>query len=246
VRRLTTLLLIALLAAGLGAGKPEAARADGGDNTAVAINTTDGSRLAKIAFAIRHVAGDVVDEQNAAVAYASCTDCQTLAIAIEIVLVEGSPSVVTPTNVAIAINESCTLCTTAALAYQFVVGTGEPVKFTAAGLRELAQIRAELEALRVAFEKGAITLEQLKARVDVLAYRIKHVLETELEPINEPATQNKGPPNVTTTATTTEQTTSVPPTTETASSPTSTTETTETTATTTVPTTTETTTTTTP
>jgi putative peptide zinc metalloprotease protein len=240
-RRLTTFVAALLLAVGLAAGQPAAAWA--GDNTAVAINTKDGSRLAKVAFAIRHVAGDVVDDSNAAVAYASCTDCQTVAVAIEIVLVEGSPSVITPTNIALALNESCTLCTTAALAYQFVVGVGEPVKFTAEGLRELAEVQAELERLRVAFEKGEITLFELKVRVALLVLRVKHVLETQLVPITESAGGNRGPPQVTTNATTSEDT-STGPTTTTSTTETSPTATT-TSETTTVPTTTETTTTTT-
>jgi putative peptide zinc metalloprotease protein len=240
-KRATTLLLALLLVGGFAAGAPAAARAD---NIEIAINTKDGATVFKVAFAIRHVAGDVVDESNAAVAYASCTDCQTVAIAIEIVLVEGSPSVVTPTNVALAINEYCTLCTTVALAYQFVVGTGEPVKFTEEGLRELAEIKAELESLRTAFEHGDITLDELKARVTVLIDRIKVVLETQLVPISASAGGNRGPPQVTTNATTTEETgtTSTQPS-ETATTPTATTTTTETS---TVPTTTETTTTTTP
>jgi putative peptide zinc metalloprotease protein len=230
-KRLTTFLAALLLSIALAAGGPSAARADGGgDNSAVAINTKDGSTVIKLAFAVRKVGGEVVDQTNAAVAYASCTDCQTVAIAIEIVLVEGSPSVVTPTNIAIAINESCTLCTTAALAYQFVVGTGGPVKFTAEGLRELARIKNELEALRVGFEKGVITFEELKARVDVLVDQIKTVLETELVPADEPAAENKSPP-LTTTTTTTEEITTAPTTTaETTTSPT-TTETTTTTET---------------
>jgi putative peptide zinc metalloprotease protein len=236
-RRLTTFLIAALIAAGLAAAKPAIARADGGgDNSAVAINTKDGSTVFRLAFAIRKVAGDVVDQQNAAVSFASCNDCQTVAIAIEIVLVEGTPSTVTPTNIAIAINQNCSLCTTFAGAYQFVVGYGYPVKFTPEGLRELAQIKNELERLRVAFEKGEISLDELKTRVDELIDRIKTVLQTQLVPVEKGPEENKGPPQTTTT-TTTEETTTAPTTTETSTTPTTTetttTETTETTPTTT-------------
>lgn len=225
-RRLPRFVAALFAAVAVAVGAPSAASATG-DNAAVAINTKDGSRLAKVAFAIRYVAGDVVDEANAAVAFASCNDCQTVAIAFEIVLVQGSPSVVTPTNIAIAINENCTLCTTAALAYQFVVGTGGPVKFTVEGLRELAEIRAELENLRTQFEQGAITLDELKARVDVLVDRVKRVLETQLVPIDEPAATGRSPPTVTTNTTTTTETATVPTetttTTETATAPSTTT-----------------------
>src|SRR5919198_6527301 len=107
MRRLTALLAALVLALGLAAGAPGAARAD---NSAIAINTKDGSSVFRFAFAVRHVMGDVVDETNSAVAFASCTDCHTTAIAIEIVLVAGSPSTFTPKNQAIAINYLCNLC----------------------------------------------------------------------------------------------------------------------------------------
>ena len=38
-----------------------------------------------------HVTDGVVDQQNLAVAYASCTDCQTVALAFQVVLVVGQP-----------------------------------------------------------------------------------------------------------------------------------------------------------
>jgi putative peptide zinc metalloprotease protein len=247
MKRLTTFLITLVLATGLAAAKPALAHADGGDNAAVAINTKDGSTVFKLAFAIRRVAGDVVDQQNAAVAFASCTDCQTVAIAIEIVLVEGTPSTVTPENIAIAFNQECSLCTTFAGAYQFVVGYGYPVRFTPDGLRELARIRNELERLRVAFEKGELSLAELKARVDALIGEIKTILRTELVPVHRGPAENKGPPARTTTERTTTEQTTTAPTTVTSTSPTTTetTPSTEPTTTTTTTTTTGTTTTTT-
>jgi hypothetical protein len=68
------LLLALLLALLLPLAAPGQARAEdgGGDNAAVAINTKDGSSLFKFAFSIKKVLGEVVDNTNAAVAYASC------------------------------------------------------------------------------------------------------------------------------------------------------------------------------
>src|SRR5437868_12497139 len=161
-RRIVLLLAATVASAGLAGARPAIAPAQGGDNTAIAINTTNGSTLIKVAFAIRHVMGNVVDQSNAAVAYASCTECTTVAIAIEIVLVEGDPSVVTPTNLALAYNELCSLCITVADAIQFVEGTGGPVHFDAEGNRILAEIRHELEELK----HQTLTLAELQAKVD--------------------------------------------------------------------------------
>ena len=215
-RRLLTILLAALLGLGLTTGAPTAASA--GDNAAIAVNTKDGTTVFKVAFAIRHVMGDVVDETNGAVAYASCTDCSAVAIAFEIVLVEGNPSTVTPTNVAIAFNENCQTCVAVAEAYQFVLGTGGLVHFDPEGNRILAQIRHELHSLR----KQDLTIERLQAELDSIAARIGDVLANHLVPVGygkkkqaqESQTTSTTAPETTSTApTTTEGTTTTEPTT---------------------------------
>ena len=99
-RRIVMFIAVIVAAVGFSIARPQLAQAQGGDNTAVAVNTKDGSSIFKVAFAIRHVMSDVVDQSNAAVAVSSCTDCQTVAVAIEIVLVESNASTVEPKNVA--------------------------------------------------------------------------------------------------------------------------------------------------
>jgi putative peptide zinc metalloprotease protein len=211
-RRLLTLLLAALFALGLTTGVPTAASA--GDNAAIAVNTKDGTTVFKVAFAIRHVMGDVVDETNGAVAYASCTDCAAVAIAFEIVLVEGNPSTVTPTNVAIAFNENCDTCVAVAEAYQFVLGTGGLVHFDHEGNQILADIRKELHSLK----KEDLTIEELQAELDSIAARIADVLANHLVPVPGKKTgQQETTTTTTTTSTTTtpDTTTTTPPTTTT-------------------------------
>lgn len=183
-----TVLALAACALALALGLPSAAGAGGGDNTAIAINTKDGTSLFKLAFAIRRVGGDVVDQTNAAVAFASCTDCQTVAVAIEVVLVTGDPSVVTPTNLALALNEECDLCVTVADAIQWVLGTGGQVHFTAEGNQALARIRQELQDLRKANLSAAEVQQRLQGILDELA----HVLEHELVPAGPPAAAGEG------------------------------------------------------
>jgi putative peptide zinc metalloprotease protein len=228
-RRVLVFLVAALLSAGYSTARPHLAQAD---NAAIAVNTKDGSTVFKVAFAIRHVMGDVVDETNAAVAYNSCNDCAAVAIAFEIVLVEGSPSVVTPQNVAIAFNENCTTCVAVAEAYQFVLGGGTgPVHFDAEGNKILADLRKQLHSLK----KEDLTLAELQARLDAMAAQIADVLANHLVP----AGPGKKKPDEETTTSTPTTTTTTPTTTTTV--PTTTAETTTTT-----PTTTSTTTTTTP
>lgn len=170
-------LLLAALALGLGAPGHAAAEDAGGDTSAVAINTKDNSSLFKFAFAIKKVLGEVVDNQNAAVAYASCENCQTTAISIQIVLVSGSPTTVVPENYALSINQDCTLCSTFSAAFQFVIGVEDPsVGLTVEGKRELRQILREFKAL-----KGEeYTLEEFHARTQALGDRLRTVLRTQL------------------------------------------------------------------
>ena len=203
------LLLVAAVgaAAVLAAARPDAALAQaGGDTTAVAVNTKDGSSVFKLAFAIKRVGSDVVDNTNAAVAFASCESCKTVAISIQVVLVTGDPSVATPTNLAIAINYECTLCETLASAYQWVLSTDGPVHFSAEGNREVARIRHELRELA----KSNLPVEELQARVEQLMRELAQVLERELVAAGKPPAAQQ-PSAETTPATTTRPTEPPPP-----------------------------------
>jgi putative peptide zinc metalloprotease protein len=153
------------------------AYAQGGDTAAVAINTKDGFDIFRLAFQVRRATGDVVDTSNGAVAYASCTDCQTVALAIQVLLISGyDSSVVAPENVAIALNVDCVACETLASAYQFVLTTEGNVHFTAEGSKQLAEIRRALLELK----KSDLPIEQIQAKLDALMDDLAKVLSTEL------------------------------------------------------------------
>lgn len=219
-RRILILLTALLLTTGLSSARPPVAHAQGGDNTAIAVNTKDGATIFKVAFAIRHVMGDVVDQTNAAVAFASCTDCTTVAIAIEIVLVEDNANVVTPTNIALAYNLQCNLCLTVADAVQFVLSTGGPVHFDAEGNRILAQIKQELEQLK----HESLTLDELQAKIAQMESEIRDVLANHLVPNGKPEEQPSATTttNTTSTPTSTLTTTTTPTETTTTTTPTTT------------------------
>ncbi len=152
------------------------APADGGNNVAVAVNTKDGTTRFTVRLQIRRDDGSVVDSANAAVAYASCTDCRAIAAAFQIVLVTSEATEITPTNLALALNEGCSGCETLASAYQFVYGVDDQVRFTGAGRQEIHEIRKALKALR----DPALSLAEIQAQLDELAVRLARVLTTEL------------------------------------------------------------------
>ena len=178
-QRLLALLLALLLC--LPAIAVPAAAQDGGngeDNLAQSVNQKDGSSVFDFAFEVRRVSSGVVDQTNAAVAYANCEACQTVAIAVQIVLVSGGADTITPTNVAIAINESCVSCQTLALAYQFVFGTGQVLEFTKEGRKRLKEIQKEFEELG----KSDLSVDDIRLRAGELALEIGGLLATELVP----------------------------------------------------------------
>jgi len=183
--RLTVGVLLAALAIPAGGGAAVALADAGGNTSAVATNTRDGSSVFKLVFQIRQVSGSVVDNQNAAVAYASCTACQTVAISIQVLLISSDPTVFTPTNLAIAINQNCDLCDTLAAAYQFAIGIGTQLKFTAEGRQQIADIRHQLEMLR----NSGLTGPQIDAQVQTLMTQLANVLQIQLIGVNQAAGQ---------------------------------------------------------
>lgn len=188
------------------------------DTSAVAVNKHDGKSVFKLSFAVKRVMDGDVDADNAAVAYASCTDCQTVAASIQVVLIMDDPSSVTTDNVAIAVNYQCTECDTLAAAYQYVFGDGEPVLFSAEGNRRLADIRRRFQELR---RRDDLTLDQLAQEIAVLAGEVAQVVDTELVAAGKAGAPGRESTTSTTEATTASSTTvsEPPPTTLTTESP---------------------------
>jgi putative peptide zinc metalloprotease protein len=180
-RLLAAFLVALVLALAPPAGAQDAGtNGNAGDNAAIAVNTKDGASVFKLAFAVTRTMGEVVDNQNAAVAYSSCTACKTVAIAVQVVLVMGDPDTFTPENVAIAINQDCTACETFAAAVQIVIGVGSDlVRLTGEGRHRIAEIRKALRDLG----KSDLPFDQLAAEVRRLSGELKDVFATQLEPV---------------------------------------------------------------
>ena len=210
------LLLLTLLAATTGAGAP----ALGQDNTAVATNTKDGKSVFKLAFSVKKVTGDV-DATNTAVAFSSCTDCRTVAVAIQVVLVSEVDSA-TPENVAIAINYDCTECETLARAFQFVYGDGEELEFTKEGKARLHDLKKRVQALK---HRDDLTLAQLARELAIIAAEVAEVVEeeTQVKQPSAPATTTTAPATTSTTVASSTTTSTAPTTTTTAPATTTTT-----------------------
>jgi putative peptide zinc metalloprotease protein len=187
-----------------------AAPAQAQDNTAIAINVKDGTDIFKLAFKIARANQQIVDQSNAAVAFNSCEECQSVAIAFQIVLIFSDPAMVTSENLALALNYECDACIAFASAYQWLLTTGGPVRFTAEGNKRLAAIRQRLHDLA----QMDLTIEQLQAELEQIQAEIADILANELVAAGQPPDEGAAPPATTTTPEATPETTTAPTTTE--------------------------------
>ena len=123
--------------------------------------------------------------------------------------------VVTPENLALAVNLECDACVAFASAYQWVLTTGGPVYFTAEGSKRLAELRERLRELL----RSDPTPEQLQAELAEIKNEVADILATQVVaaggPKNEDPTTTEGtttaPPETTTGETTTDGSTTTTP-----------------------------------
>lgn len=198
MKRFLTLTLAALaLLAGLAATAPPAA-ADETDNEAVAVNTQDGSSVFRFALSIREVSDGVIDQTNTASAQASCVDCATVAVAFQVILVNGDGDFVAPENRAEAVNVECTECLTYAAATQIVIDM-DGKELTDNGKRRLKELDKRMRAV----ERNAnnMTDAELLAAAQEAERELIAIFNEELVPIGSGT-------GATTTTTTTTSTTS--------------------------------------
>jgi hypothetical protein len=87
------------------------------------VNKKDQGFLARSAISLHRSNTPNVRPKNIAVAEGQCTDCATLAIAVQVFLYQrgSDTSSIQPQNIAIAVNNGCTRCITIAHAFQYVV-----------------------------------------------------------------------------------------------------------------------------
>lgn len=235
VKRIVLIAAVVLLVASLAGVKPPAAHAQ--DSAAVAVNTRDGTSIFRLAFKVIRVNQQVVDNSNFAFAFASCSECEAIALSFMAVLIFSDPEKVLTQNEAWAINWECTECLAFAWAVQSVMTTGGPVHFTADGNRRLAELREELrrilenlddveipetvpeDCLIFAEEGREDELRLCVALVDLTA-EFRDILATELVPPGPPPDEEVPPEEEEETGTTGETATTT--TTETETTPTTT------------------------
>jgi putative peptide zinc metalloprotease protein len=134
-----------------------------GDNQALAVNTTDNSVKYDVAMAMVWVEDDRALNTNEAIALSSCSNCVSVAVAFQVVVIVGQADVIVPQNLSTAANYDCFECITAAVASQLVVTVdalpGEPQQIA------LADLWAEISAYAATIPQRSLVeiMDQLDA-----------------------------------------------------------------------------------
>ncbi|GAA1239818.1 hypothetical protein [Oryzihumus leptocrescens] len=162
-----------------------------GDNQALAVNTTDGSTVYDVAFALVWADGDSVTNRNEAYAFASCSGCRTVAVAFQVVLVVGDANVAIPQNLSGAVNYSCARCVTYALAQQLVLTV--PGDLSPAARQRLESLWQQIETFSSGIQ--GVPLDQIRERLLAFEDQIRTLVVDEASPGTSPGT---APPGATT------------------------------------------------
>jgi hypothetical protein len=165
------------------------ASAGGGNNVVVVVNTTNAATLVDAATQVIPVPSDSVTSGNVAVAVnADCVGCHSTAVAVQILIVKGTPSHFAPENGAGAANGGCDSCGAYAYARQHWIQTSSNAHLSGTVRRQIAQLRQEIAtaAASVLPSDGATDPSlsrnhELDARLDALTAELIQVVTAGLE-----------------------------------------------------------------
>jgi hypothetical protein len=141
-RRILTVVATGALALAIGVVPSSAG---GGNNVVVASNTVDGQTLANASTQVVPVPMDQVTSSNIAVAVnAGCTGCHSSAVAVQILIVVGTPHDFEPGNAAAAANGGCNSCGAFAYARQHWIQISGPAVLGGDARAQIDQIRQQI------------------------------------------------------------------------------------------------------
>src|SRR5947207_10405244 len=145
IRARTLVLLAALL--GALAFFVGTSGAGGGNNIVVVENSTDGQTLVQASTQVIPVPMDAVTAGNVAVAInTACVGCHSTAVAVQILIVVGSPPYFAPQNGAGAANGGCDSCGAFAFARQHSIQTNRQPVLGGAARARIDELRDDIAA----------------------------------------------------------------------------------------------------
>jgi len=139
-------------------------------NNVLAVNNVDGRF--ELNGRVDFVRGnDKVTAGNQAVANSNCSNCQTLALALQLVVYPQSATYVAPVNVATAVNENCHDCFSVAWAIQYVIPVADP-KDLPLNVKELVkELNAEMNEIERIRQLNEGNVQQIDAQISSILAR---------------------------------------------------------------------------
>ena len=172
----------------------------GGDNVVMVRNHSDGKMRIRGRIRLAELHGSRAEPINAAMAYSSCTDCQTFAVALEIALIAPGAATIAPENRARALNYECTRCVTVARALQYVFVVDDPSIVPDNIERLMRDMESEIRAIG---RERDISANQANARIDAVVVRFQELgsgLQDQLDQSDAPTTPGAPAPSAPSTA----------------------------------------------
>ena len=167
-----------LLAVPLSAAAP-ADGAGGANNVVMATNTVDGSTVARDRVQIAYDPADTVANSNIATAQSTdCVACRTVAVALQVVLVEGDPSDFEPANAAVATNGGCDTCQTYAFAFQDIIQPGQVVYLSGDAQQELSSLRDQVDGIT---NDTTLSYDDMKAQLESVFAQIVATVSQDIQ-----------------------------------------------------------------
>lgn len=162
-------------------------RGDGAPRNVVEVrNRSDGRLRVRGRIELNRIEGAYAEPINQALAYSSCTDCQTIAVALQLNLISRTADYVAPRNTAEAVNYECTRCRTFARALQYTFSVDDPEESYEDIDRLIREMERELRQIR---RERDITATEAAARVNAVIGRFQSLaagLDDRLAETEEP------------------------------------------------------------
>lgn len=115
---------------------------------------------------LNRISSNTVQPRNESLAWARCTDCSTISVALQMNLVPKGATTVSPANKAVAYNYECTRCRTFAVAYQYVHQVDNPREVPENVRRLVNDMNREIRAISA--EDRRITVAEAAQRLDAV------------------------------------------------------------------------------
>ena len=179
--------LLAVVVAITFSGPPASADSYGNANNVAQVeNYKDGASRARARVDLEREPGPTVDNENVAIAFSECTDCRTVAVAVQAIIVEGNVDDFRPGNAAAAVNANCLRCQTFAFARQEVLQADGKVPIS-------ADAEAEYEALQDQIQQVSQSdapFDDMIVQLDSLVDQLVAVLHGEVDRAGAHASEN--------------------------------------------------------